>query len=278
MIEHDINFLNQKYCLLNELSHGEFGKVFKAKHKLSYEEVVIKIEKKSDVGLLLYETKMYNYLKNYPFISKLRNFYNYLDYNILIIDYNGETIFQIKNSISDYNSREKINLINKIIIELIEALKQLHELNYIYRDVKPQNFCFKNSIKLIDLGFCFPFIENHVHIKNEKKKNIIGTPNYISKNIIDLNTPSRRDDIESLIYIYLFLICPSIIWDNYNNISLIEKKNIELLYKILESVNKDYYENEINIINLINYLKDIRLTNFDEKPNYKTFKNYINLI
>ena len=56
--------LNEKYALLEELTNGEFGKIFKAKHKLSHDIVVIKIEEKSKNSLLLYETKMYNYLKD----------------------------------------------------------------------------------------------------------------------------------------------------------------------------------------------------------------------
>ena len=100
--------MNNKYEIISELNSGEFGKVYKGKHKLTNELVVIKVEKKNEVSLLLYEIKIYNYLKNsYKYISKLRNYYSYLDNYIMIIDYNGNTLKEIKNEIYDYDYNKK---------------------------------------------------------------------------------------------------------------------------------------------------------------------------
>ena len=273
-----LKFINKKYLIITELNHGEFGRVFKAKHRLSNNDVVIKVEKKSINSLLLYETKLYNYLKNYSYISKIRNFYNDNINNILIIDYNGDTIHDIKNSLNIFNMREKIYFINNLITNIINSLEELHNLKYIHRDVKPQNFCYNKSIKLIDLGFCKSYIVNNKHIENIKLKKIIGTSNYISNNIVQLNNPSRRDDIESIFYIYLFLLMPNELWKKYSTLDIHQKKNIVFLNELLNNLNNDFYNNEINIDNLKTFLLSIRNTKFHESPQYNTFKTLIKLV
>ena len=197
-----MELINQKYNILEELSHGNFGIILKAENKIKKDNVVIKIEIKSDTSLLLYESKLYTHLNNYSYISKLRNFYSDNKYNIMIIDYHGDNLFNIKKNL--INDTDKIK---HIMLESLNAINELHKLSYIHRDIKPQNFCYdlnKNNLKLIDLGLSKSFINNKYHIINKKLSNIIGTPNYISKNVLELNTPSRRDDIESLLYFSAF--------------------------------------------------------------------------
>lgn len=266
------DFIKKKYDLIEELTNGEFGKVYKAKHKLSNELVVIKIEEKTVNSLLLYETKMYNYLKNYNYVSKLRNFFNNNNQYILIIDYHGESLYNLKNGLVVFNNREKIYFINNLLIQLTDALECLHNLNFIYRDVKPQNFCFNNELKVIDLGFCKQYVINNIHIDNKKLNKIIGTPNYISKNVLELNTPSRRDDIESIIFIYIYLLMPIPVWDLYSKMDYNTKKDELILNEIFINLNNDFYNNELNNNNFKKLINIIRNLNFVDKPNYNTFK------
>lgn len=274
-MDESLKIINEKYLIIKELTNGEFGRVFKAKHKLSNSDVVIKLEKKNKSSLLLYETKMYNYLKNYNYISKIRNFYNDSLNNILIIDYHGESIYDLKSGLNSFQMREKIYFVNNLTIHIIDALCELHKLLYIYRDVKPQNFCYNKSLKLIDLGFCVPYLIDNNHILNTKLNKIIGTPNYISKNVLELNTPSRRDDIESVFYIYLFLIVPCELWIKYSAIENANKKDITLIFEIINNINNDFYKNHLNVENLKKFLMIIRNTKFEEIPNYNTFKTLI---
>lgn len=283
-----MNKINEKYLIINELINGEFGKVFKAQHKISKKLVVIKIEKKTEISLLLYETKIYNVLKSYSYISNLRNFYSTQSENILIIDYFGDNLKIIKNKlhISNISLREKINFINSISINIIDAIEKLHKYEFIYRDIKPENFCYNNTIKLIDLGFCKKFINNGNHIQNIKISSIIGTPNYISKSVLELNTPSRRDDIESIIYLYLFLIFSETYWNLYIGLENKYKKDINIITKILNDLQnnnilnhnlENNYKN-INFNYIIQYLELSRNIKFSEKPDYNLFKILIKSI
>jgi serine/threonine protein kinase len=278
-----MNKLNDKYLLIEELVSGEFGKVYKAQHKISKNLVVIKIEKKTNISLLLYEIKIYNALKSYSYISNLRNFFSTDIENILIIDYYGDNLVTLKYKLDSISIllREKINFINILTIDIINAIEELHKLEYIYRDIKPQNICyFNNNIKIIDLGFCKKYINNGLHISNNKINNIIGTINYISKSVLELNTPSRKDDIESIIYLYMFLLLPQNYWKMYTSNKNENKKNLIIIEKIINKLFKNNFNeySNINLKYISEYINNIRKINFYEEPNYKLYKIFIKSI
>lgn len=63
----------------------------------------------------------------------------------------------------------------KIGLQLIERLKDLHELGYIHRDLKPENICIgvenqASLIYLIDFGLAKPYLDQkRVHIPIREK-------------------------------------------------------------------------------------------------------------
>ena len=81
---------------------------------------------------------------------------------------------------------------------------------------------------------------------------------------------SRRDDLESLCYVLLYLCSGSLPWNNLSN----EKEIILLKYNII-------YDNKYPMI-LIDFLKYIRAMKFEETPNYyliiDNFKREIELL
>ncbi len=47
---------------------------------------------------------------------------------------------------------------------MLAALKEMHDLNYVHRDVKTDNFMVDNHVvKVIDFGLTTEFIKNGVH-------------------------------------------------------------------------------------------------------------------
>ncbi len=82
----------------------------------------------------------------------------------------------IENSLEDYidqqESKGKLrdDVVTNIAIQSIDILKELHKTNYIHRDIKPENFRVDNNGKvyIIDLGTASVYIQNGVHIKQDK--------------------------------------------------------------------------------------------------------------
>jgi len=109
---------------------------------------------------------------------------------------------------------------------------------------------------LIDFGFCktYKTIEGE-HVDEKPLTKIIGTPNYISINVHNLQQPSRRDDVESIIYIMIYMIFGLLEWDSYS---------IERIVEMKEKLPNNSKIPEI----LKQYLLYIRSLKYDEEPIY----------
>lgn len=102
----------------------------------------------------------------------------------------------------------------QIGIKLIEIIKQIHDIGYVYNDLKLDNILIgdqhsnlnsMHEIKLIDFGFATKFVDqNGNHLKLDKQP-FRGNMAFCSKNAMNFETQSRRDDLISLNYILLYL-------------------------------------------------------------------------
>ena len=112
-----------------------------------------------------------------------------------------------------------IDKLNRIFLQCIVILESIHKLYVIHRDIKPQNFMLKNGeLFLIDFGLSIFYVhENGEHIDESSHDAIIGTPKYISLNIHNGISPSRRDDLISIGYMYIFMFCRELPWENITN-------------------------------------------------------------
>ena len=226
--------IGKKYRCIEKIGEGCFGSVYKAENIITRELVAIKVEKKSsNIGLLKNETKIYQYLnsfKNNVGIPKLYWFGVDEKYNYMAIELLGNI---------------KIN--SDVLKQMLKVVEYIHSKGLIHRDLKPDNFLYNeknNNVYLIDYGFCKSYKNN----KSGNKTQMIGTPNYVSIRVLEGEEGSRRDDLESFVYIMYFL------WKKEINI-----EDKYLLKKKDDSIPK-------NILLFFEYCRELE---FDEDPNYK---------
>ena len=265
------------YIFIENINSGEYGDVIKVKNKLTNKYSAVKIENKN-IGILCHEAKIYNYLfgiNNIPVIKsyKIDKENNYLFMELM--DYNLKTFKNLYyQNVKDTKDTKDINDIDlnninnckKIIIDLINILKNIHNKNIIHRDIKPENICFKNNIvKLIDFGLAKYlnyklYDTKNNNSNNNNNNNIIGTPNYVSKNVINNIEPSYWDELESLCYIYIYLIIKDEEFKKYCSENNKDKKNIDIINSYITDISdKNIIKNHINLcrnndINIYNNL------------------------
>jgi len=253
------------YIILKELNSGTFGTVVKAQHKYTKNIVAIKIEPNTQ-NTLRYESSIYNYLNAIPNIPHLKSYF---------VDENNHYLVQ---ELLDYNLKfykNDISLLTpfitstNIIRALINILRSIHIKGIVHRDIKPENICFKNNqIYLIDFGLAKQIIHNNTHIEIKTGKSLVGTPNYVSLNVATGIEPSRRDDLESLIYILLFLELDDEEFQKYDNHDIIHKKNTDIIFESLK---------DSSIKNIAKqYIIYCRNLNFNEIPDYNYLLNLLN--
>lgn len=268
-----MDIILKKYDIQREINSGAFGKIFFAKNKSNEDNVAIKIEEKEN-SLLRNEANIYKYLDKNNNIPSLRMYLSDEKYNYLVIDLLGISLKEFKNNYLESNKNLDTKIICNIANQMINIIEFVHNKGIVHRDIKPDNFMFdenKKKLYLIDFGFAkkiinkISFRKKETHISERKINNIIGSPNYISINVHKLNEPSRRDDLESIIYIIFYLFLDEIPWV-YESLDI----KFEQKKKLIENINKT--SEQSILIKLISYCNEL---SFDEKPDYKYIRNEI---
>jgi casein kinase 1 len=232
----DGQIILNKYFIEKKIGNGQFGTVYKGKNIKSGEQIAIKTEfKKTQYKILKHETTILNHLYNSGCrCSPIVYWYGiYCEYTCLVMPFYScpLDIYITNNSISFIQ-------LYKIMSKLIQILENIHQYYVIHRDIKPQNFMLNYSnmddntsekeLFLIDFGLSTIYVDEmnkHVNINEDKKEYIVGNPKFMSYNIYDGIEPSRRDDLISLGYIYLYIILGILPWDINNNTILSDTQN-----------------------------------------------------
>jgi serine/threonine protein kinase len=205
---------------------------------------------------VLFRSKIYQYIGKTEGFPQLKLFGTYKNMNFLVMDLLGNSLTNIinDNELLFQNSLD-------YGIQIINIIKTLHTKDLLHRDIKPCNFLFgkgnnTNKLYLVDFGFTKRYNYDGIHIEQKLIKNIIGSVNFVSLNVHNLIEPSRRDDLESCIYIILTMLVRNIEWF----------KKIEL--NDIYTLKKDII-NKSNIPKCIkNMLIYVRSLEFKETPNY----------
>lgn len=106
-----------------------------------------------------------------------------------------------------------------LIQAMIRRLEELHDCGILHRDIKPENFCLAGEemreVYIIDFGLSRAYRdENGQHAPFSKNSGFVGTPRYASKNAHKGLSQGRRDDLEALGYMCIFLIKGKLPWQN----------------------------------------------------------------
>ena len=120
-------------------------------------------------------------------------------------------VFKISQSLDDSSKHEKMSdsEIFDFGMQIVSQLEILHKLGYTHGDLKFQNICFDEHTKrftLIDFALATKiFHKNGEHQRQKKVSHFYGNPLFASDDMIQMKTPGRKDDLESLIYILCFM-------------------------------------------------------------------------
>ena len=253
-----------KYEIVSKISSGEFGVVL----KVAYNNNMYAL-KYGTKDLIKYEIQIYKQLRSIANISTLHDVFEHNNNLCMVLDLYTMNLVDYK--LKCYEDKNYFERTICIIKNLLIIIKSIHENNIVHRDIKPTNVCLDNTYKLflIDFGISKIYRHNNIHNKETQIKSIIGSVNFSSLNILNLIEPSRRDDIEALLFILFYLLINKANYDSYDKLNAYEKKNIDILLIFLQDNTNNILNNKtINYTKIEKLFKYVRRLKYDQAPNY----------
>jgi casein kinase 1 delta len=280
--------INNKYQIQSKIGNGSFGKVFLGIHLQNKNKIIMKTESlDTSYGLLKHETNILYFLSRHR-CSNIPSVYWYGNTNsftelgpqkcLVMTYFPGKSLDQL---------REKMTMQEKKqwMYSMIFLLEQIHQTGIIHRDIKPAHFILSENGKwnLIDFGLA-TFVSTE-QIGREKEQDssgsasITGTPNYVSLHIHQGFTPTKRDDLISLGYIFLELcLCGgesiSLPWKN-GGVSkewYIERKDWRFLFSFISEIP---FSNDEAFTILCNYFQECEQWTFESMLLYSKIKTFL---
>ena len=264
-----------KYKLIRKLGQGSFGSIYQAQSKCSNKYYAVKLEEMRQNQFVLEEESIFLSYLNCPRIPKLKTFGYSGSLIILVMELLGDSLDKIFDKLP--SRKMSIRCVCNIAYQLLMIFEIIHNCNIIHRDIKPANVAIgfegkSKFIYLLDFGLSKKYRSSKTkkHFPFVQGNKLIGNARYSSINALDGGTQSRRDDLESLGYLLLYLLLGRLPWQGHISHSKEDK-----YYKIRE-IKKNTTPEELcqglppQIQEYVEYTRNLE---YETDPDYNYLKN-----
>ena len=262
-----------KFKIIKRLGRGSFGNIFLVEYQNKLYAMKLENTKKG-YYILDKEIHLMSHLYG-PRIPYVKSFGQCGYYNVLVMELLGKSLEDIKLMLP--SKKMSIPCVCKLSYQMLQILEHIHQRSFLHRDVKPDNFIMgigPNSkfLYMIDFGFAKTYRDptTLAHHPMKKGTGITGTARFASINTLTGYTQSRRDDLESLGYVIIYIAKGTLPWAN------IKCDNKDELYNtILDIKKKTTPENLCSGLpaQFEEFIKYIRGMSYEQEPNYKYLRN-----
>ncbi|MEO1777004.1 MAG: protein kinase [Pseudomonadota bacterium] len=101
--------------------------------------------------------------------------------------------------------------------ELVHIVRSIHQRGYLHRDIKPENIMIGDDshLYLIDFGLSKKYLQGGRHIPYiDQKGSMVGTPRYCATHTHERVESSRRDDLQAVFFVFLYLLFQRLPWQS----------------------------------------------------------------
>ena len=265
-----------RFQIKSKLGGGSFGDIYVADDLLTLKEVAVKIDTAKDKTYqLTSESKIYSIFEGQTNIPEMYWYGQFGRSNVLAMELLGKSV---QDLFVECNRRFSLKTVLMLAEQMISVVEYIHTRHFIHRDIKPNNFVFgntnskkENQIYLIDFGLSRKYRDPKT-LEHEQfccYQELSGTARYASINALKGAEQSRRDDMESLGYMFVYFLKGYLPWmgitenDATNkNAAILHKKQSIKIDELCEGLPVEFAQ----------YLKFVRKLKFAEQPNYSEYR------
>jgi len=270
--------------LCGVLGRGSFGQVFEAYDLKEDRVVAIKVDAPTknrrpkftrEKGILDHLTrcecetvpKVYDYGKQWNITTSTAGIQGYT-----VMSKEGPSLGDVLHRMGKIPLKSILWIAEQIIL----GYEDVHRTEVLHRDAKPQNFVISlsrpNTVLIIDFGLAIYYTDEHgVHDAIETGRKPVGTARYASLNVHRGLSQSRRDDLESMGFVLVYLLKGVLPWqgsgvkmvppkytDKWDTIGYVKQHTP--FRKLLKGCPA-----KTTFLEFFNYVRNLR---FDQKPDY----------
>lgn len=194
-----------KFKIEKMIGGGGFGQIFRATYLQRGIVVAVKVEPESEeAGRMVLEQKVLAKLAGKMNIPRIFYAGATDGYNFIVMQILGLNLTDLKRMTR--NKRLQIHTTVRVGIQMVQALRDVHEIGYLHRDVKPSNMCaglgdHRRIIYLVDFGMTRQFRMGDGSLRrNRHYAAFRGTMRYVSVGVHMREEQTPKDDLISLYY------------------------------------------------------------------------------
>ena len=262
------------FTIKNLIGKGAFGEVYECENKKTKERCAVKLERTGrNVGDQLdKEIAIYRKLSGCPDVCRIHWSGSYSIYRAVVMDLLDKSV---ESQMSSFPKGLSLKSVLMLADQMLRRIELLHRSGYIHRDIKADNFAFgldgrANTLFLIDYGLSKRWADaNGQHIPYRQNCPTVGTMRYVSINGHLGLEQSRRDDMESLGYLFVYLLKGSLPWQGVAAATekercarIAEMKLQTSLETLCDGCPSEFRE----------YLRYVRMLRFDDEPEYAEYR------
>ena len=208
------------FRITKKLGEGSFGEVYQAIWQ--GEDVAIKVERRSTrCPQLNNEYKLLTKMQSGVGMPEVYSLESVTGCSVMVMELLGATVHDVFMACG---KRFPAGLVMQLGEQMIGRLEFVHSRGVVHRDMKPDNFLLGKGIHadliyLIDFGISQYFRDSKSlkHCPLTNGHSLRGTAKYCSLNTHHGLDQSRRDDLESLGYVLVYLAQGALPWENFRS-------------------------------------------------------------
>ncbi|CUG86775.1 casein kinase, putative [Bodo saltans] len=271
----DMKLASGRFIVRTRLGGGSFGDIYGGLDTWRNKDVAIKLEQvRCRFPQLQYESRVYRLIHQNTLhvvgIPEMHWFGVEGDFNVMVIDLCGPSLEDLFN----YCHRKfSMKTVTMLADQMMHRMEFLHSKQLIHRDIKPENFVMGladkgHHVYLIDFGLSKRYWDARTqqHIPYKEGKPLTGTARYCSINTHLGIEQSRRDDMEAIGHLLIYLHKGHLPWQGIR-VPDPSQKTVRIGEKKI-SIGLEYLCRD-EPPQMLKYMKYCRSLKFEETPDYE---------